>query len=76
MNKIRRKALNSIIEQLQEIQSNIEEIMDEEMEYKDNMPENLQTSERYEKSEEACSAMQDAIAEIDVVIDYLNTATE
>ena len=46
------------------------------MEYKDNMPENLQTSERYEKSEEACSAMQDAIAEIDVVIDYLNTATE
>ena len=76
MNKIRRKALNSIIEQLQELESNIEEIMDEEMEYKDNMPENLQTSEHYEKSEEACSAMQDAIAEIDVVIDYLNTATE
>ncbi len=48
MNKERRKALLDIMVQLEELKSSIEEIQEED-ESRENMPENLQGTERYER---------------------------
>ena len=48
MNKIRRKNLQSIIDQLEELKGSLEDLQAEEEEYRDNIPENMQESERYE----------------------------
>lgn len=46
MNKIRRKNLQTIIDRLEDIKADLEEITCEEEEYRDNIPENLQSSEK------------------------------
>ena len=46
MNKIRRKSLQSIIDQLEELKGSLEDLQAEEEEYRDNIPENMQESER------------------------------
>ena len=61
MNKIRRKAIEEIREQLEELKASLEDLQEEEEEYRDNMPDNLQGSERYEKADEAVSNMEDAV---------------
>ena len=43
MNKIRRKNLQTIIDRLEDIKADLEEITYEEEEYRDNIPENLQS---------------------------------
>ena len=53
MNKIRRKSLQAIIDQLEELKGSLEDLQAEEEEYRDNIPENMQESERYEKADEA-----------------------
>lgn len=50
MNKVRRKELQELYDIISEAKDRLEMLHDEEEEYKDNMPENLQSSERYEKS--------------------------
>lgn len=47
MNKIRRKNLQAIIDQLEELKGGLEDLQAEEEEYRDNIPENMQESERY-----------------------------
>lgn len=44
MNNIRRKEIDKIIEELYTLQSRVEDLMAEEEEYRDNIPENLQKS--------------------------------
>ena len=41
MNKLRRKNLQEIIDQLEELKGCLEDLAEEEEEYRDNMPENL-----------------------------------
>ena len=53
MNKIRRKNLQAIIDRLEELKGSLEDLQAEEEEYRDNIPENMQESERYEKADEA-----------------------
>lgn len=50
MNKIRRKNLQSIIDQLEELKGSLEDLQAEEEEYRDNIPENMRESERYHYS--------------------------
>lgn len=76
MNKIRRKSLEEVIAKIQGLSEEIESLMADEEEYRDNMPENLQGSERYEKADEACSAMQDAIDNLEESVENLEIATE
>ena len=76
MNKVRRKSIDEIIAKIQELTEEIECIMADEEEYRDNMPENLQGSERYERADEACSAMQDAIDNLEEAVGNLETAAE
>lgn len=49
MNKIRRKNLQSIIDQLEELKGSLEDLQAEEEEYRDNIPGSMQESERYER---------------------------
>ena len=53
MNKVRRKALNELKEQLEVLMEELESLRDEEQEAMDNMPESLQGSDRYQMMEDA-----------------------
>lgn len=48
--------------------------LDEEEDSLDNMPENLQNSERYEKKEAVIDALNDASESIDTAIEKINEA--
>lgn len=76
MNKIRRKNLQTIIDRLGDIKADLEEITCEEEEYRDNIPENLQSSEKYERADEACDNLNDAADTLNEVIDSITTAME
>lgn len=76
MNKIRRKNLQTIIDRLKDIKADLEEITYEEEEYRDNIPENLQSSEKYERADEACDNLNDAADTLNEVIDSITTAME
>lgn len=76
MNKVRRKNLQSIIDRLEDIKADLEEITYEEEEYRDNIPENLQGSEKYERADEACDSLNDAAHTLNEVIDSITTAME
>ena len=71
MNKVRRKRIDEIMEQLENLKGEIESVLDEETEYRDNIPENMQQSERYERADENCNNLQSAMDSIDEAIDYL-----
>lgn len=72
MNANRRKEIAKIVTELEELKSRLETVLEEEQEYYDNVPENLQNSERYQESEEYISYMEDAVSEFDNIIDALS----
>lgn len=86
MNKQRRKRIEDVEkrievlrELMEEIYTAIEEIRDEEQEYLDNMPENLQSSDRYEAAESAVENLDEAYDmvhefDIDELTSYLEEA--
>lgn len=65
MNKERRKALQAVITKLDEAYYRLEEILSEEQEAFDNMPEGLQLSIRGSIMEEGISTMEDALSSIE-----------
>lgn len=68
MNKQRRKDLQRAEELLREAQAIITQARDEEQEYVDNMPENMQ-GEKREKAEGNVSCLDDADQAIDEICD-------
>lgn len=72
MNKQRRKSISENINLLENIKSNIEDILSDEECYFDNMPENLQGSLRGEESQEAIDLLNEAIDNLNSCIDNLN----
>lgn len=76
MNKARRKNIQDVVDQLEELKSALEGIQSEEEEYRDNIPENLQGSERYEKADEACDALGEAVDGLEDVITSLGELAE
>lgn len=69
MNKVRRKALSEIAEQ-------IGTLRDEEDEYRENIPESLQGGEKYELSESASDLMNEALDSLDEAIGSIESAAE
>ena len=70
MNKARRKELETVISNLNEIQgkddlyaciNDLKKIRDDEQDYYDNIPENLQYSQRAEDSEAAIDNLEEAL---------------
>lgn len=76
MNKERRKNIQGIADQLEELKGNLELLQEEEEEYRDNIPENLQGSERYERADEACEALNEAVDNLDDIISSLSELAE
>ncbi|MBR3237027.1 MAG: hypothetical protein IKF99_01165 [Oscillospiraceae bacterium] len=76
MNAVRRKGLKKIQEELNELQEQLSGLLEEEEDYRDNMPENLQGSERYYTAEAACDNMQEAIDNIEAAIESIEAAAE
>lgn len=60
MNKQRRRALSNIYSQIENVIAQLEEVKDEEQDAFDNMPPNLQESDRGEAMQEAIYAMEGA----------------
>ena len=74
MNAQRRKTIASLSERLQNLMNEaaqladeINEVMYEEQEYADNMPESLQCGEKGQKAQDAIDAMQEVV---DFVTDF------
>ena len=74
MNKQRRKDIDTIIQALEEIREQIQFVLEEEQEYLNNIPENLQNSERYETAQTAVSELEEADGSIDDIIEHLENA--
>ncbi len=72
MNNERRKALRRWNKRAEELKSDLENILWDEQNYYDNIPENLQFSERAETSEEAINQMEDAIDDLGDVIEAID----
>ena len=69
MNRKRREQLQEAVSHLEQATGIVETVWQEEQDSLDNMPENLQASERYEKMEAAIDCLEDAAS-------YLNDANE
>lgn len=76
MNNTRRKAIQNIMDKLEELMEEIEAIRDEEQEAYDNLPESLQNSERGEVMDSAIYNLDDAAENVQLVIDALESAKE
>ena len=76
MNKARRKALDEVISKIEEAKELLENLQAEEEEYRDNMPENLQGSERYEAADAAVDNMSSAVDDLDEAISSIESAQE
>lgn len=76
MNKARRKALDEVISKIEEAKELLENLQAEEEEYRDNMPENLQGSERHEAADAAVDNMSSAVDALDEAISSIESAQE
>ncbi len=76
MNKTRRKSLMDITGQLGTLMCDLEALKDEEEEYRYNMPENLQGSERYAVAESACDNLDSALGALEAAVSYIEYAAE
>ena len=71
MNKTRRENLQKAIDLLSQAKDIIDYVADEESEARDNLPENLAGSERYEQMDENCDELESAADDLDGVIDQV-----
>lgn len=69
MNKIRRQQLRKWLEEMEAIKNELESICSDEEDYFENMPENLQGSDRGMTAEEAIDKMNDAVAAIEEAVE-------
>ena len=73
MNKERKKQIKNEVIILNQIVASLNNILDQENDYYDNIPENLQTSIRADDSESAIDSLTDAIEDIEQAIGSLNS---
>lgn len=71
MNKQRRKTIIDNIRLIENIRNNLENILSDEQDYFDNMPENLQGSIRGEDSENAIDILTNTVDSLDEIINSL-----
>ena len=74
MNKLRRKQIDEIQDKLAVLREMIDEVLTDEQEALDNLPEGLQESERGEAMQQAIDALEDALNNCDEIDSYLEDA--
>lgn len=73
MNNARRKIISNIATKLGGIKSEVQNVMYEEQDAFDSMPENLQGSTRGEESEEAIDTLDEVVNSIEEAIEGLES---
>ena len=68
--------IDDIESELEDIYDEVDCIRDEEECYMDNMPENLQSSSRYDAAEDACNNIYDAVDNIEEAKECVNNKEE
>lgn len=71
MNKERRTKITKIIKEIEQVKNKLQDVLSEEENVFDNMPENLQCSMRGEESEESIDYMNEAVDALDNAIEQL-----
>jgi hypothetical protein len=72
MNKQRRTRIEEAVTIMETAKGILGECRDEEQEYMDNMPENMQGGDKYSAAEEAVSSLDSAITDMDTAIESAN----
>lgn len=76
MNNKRRDSLRSTTVLLDNVSAAISRVLDEEQDSIDNIPENLQYSENYERMEAAIEKLEEVIDKIDEIKELIQEAAE
>ena len=76
MNDERRKKLRGLMEQVEAAKGELETIREEEALYFDNIPENMQGSDKYQKAEQAIENLDEAISALESFADNIEAAVE
>ena len=76
MNRIRRKELQDIMNQLSELRDRLESVMNEEQEAFDNLPESIQDGEQGVRMSNAVDSMQYALDSMEEIEGCLSDAQE
>lgn len=76
MNKTRRKALKDVTGQIMSAREGLQVVLEEEEEYRDNMPENLQASQRYEEADTCVETLQSAVDSLDEIVESISEIVE
>lgn len=74
MNNMRRKNLKNAVDLLNRVSGIVSDALSQEEDCLDNMPENLQMSDRYENMENAVDCLEDATSSIDDAISKIEEA--
>lgn len=64
---LQENGMENCLEELEDIISDIQLILEDETDYMENIPENLQGGERYERAEEACESLEDAVDTLEYI---------
>lgn len=76
MNRQRRKSIQELINQMEELKSALESLQEEEQESYDNLPESFQEGGRGKQMQEAIDSLWSAVSSIEEAIDYATSAIE
>ena len=76
MNNIRRSQITDIMENLSSLQTSIEELLEEEQEAFDNLPDGIQDSERGEAIQTAIDNLEEAVSNCEELLNNLEMAKE
>lgn len=76
MNRIRRKELQDILDQMAQLRDRLESVMDEEQEAYDNLPESIQDGEQGERMSNAIDCMDTALSSMEEIEEALTDAQE
>lgn len=76
MNDKRRSVLKRALDLLRQASELVSSVKEDEEDALYNMPDNLQSSERYEKMEDAISALEETEESIESAIEKIETASE
>lgn len=75
MNSKRRSELENAVSLLDRVSAIVERALDQETDCLDNMPENLQMTDRYDKMENAVDSLEEAVCDLNNAKDKIAEAS-
>ena len=76
MNAARRAILKKAIASIEQAKGYVDQVYDDEYDALSNMPENLESSERYEKMENAVDTLEEIQDDLDDVLEKIEEAMQ